>query len=168
MHSGHGCKSEWGTLPWELQGAGEHAILLVTALPIGSGREPGSQGRDVKVPFAKTRSPGALPGLDHAQQQQLVALSRVRRAMAAAATARKQLELQLDEMERGETPPSDIDLLRRRYTAARDKEKRLFAASRDVQVRIDEFRLAKEAAESAYLAAGDALHAAQAEIGGSA
>src|SRR5258708_28696800 len=70
----------------------EHAILLVTALWRGShyGSEPGnSQVRDMKVPLARTRSSGALPGLDHAYQQQLAALSRVRRAVATAATAQK-------------------------------------------------------------------------------
>jgi chromosome segregation ATPase len=129
----------------------------------------------LKVPFAKTRSSGALPTLDHAYQQQLAALNRVRRATAAAATARKQLELQLDQMTEqgagghGEPPRPDIDLqietLRRRYRAAKDKEQRFFATNQRLQVKIEEFRLAKEAAEAAYVSAQDALHATQAEIG---
>jgi hypothetical protein len=160
---------------------GEHEILLVTALRryggshYGSG--PGSsEGRDVKVPFAKPRSAGPVPGLDHAYQQQLAALSQVRRAVAGAATARKQLELQLGQLTEqvagghGEMASPDIDLrleaLRRRYTAAQENAQRLFAASHRLQVKIEAFRLAKDAAEAAYVAAQDALHAAQAEIGG--
>jgi hypothetical protein len=133
-------------------------------------------GREMKVPFGKTRSPGALPGLDRARQQELAALSRVRRAVAAAATARKQLELQLGQMteheagDHGDTrrPDSDprLEALRDRYAAAQEKERRFFAASRRLQRKIDEFRLAKEATEAAYAAAQDALHATQAEISG--
>jgi hypothetical protein len=130
----------------------------------------------MKVPFAKTRSPGALPGLDDAYQHQLAALSHVRREVAAAATARKQLELQLGQIaeqeaaDHGETPRPDSNLrletLRRRYTAAQEKEQRLFAANQHFQVKIEAFRLAKDVTEAAYLAAEDALHAAQAEIRG--
>jgi phage shock protein A len=132
----------------------------------------------VKVRFPTSRSSGALLGLDHAYKQLLAALSRVRRAVAAAATARKQLELQLGQLTEQEaddysdTPRPDIDLelelIRRRYTAAQQKEQRLFEASQRLQVKIDEFRLAKEAAEAAYRAAEEALHATQAEIGRSA
>ena len=124
----------------------------------------------------KTRSSAALPGLDHAYQQQLAALTQVRRAVAAAATARKQLELQLGQMTQqaahghGGTPRSNIDerleALRRRYTAAQEKEQRFFAANRRLQIKIEEFRLAKEAAEAAYVAAQDALHATKAETSG--
>ena len=136
------------------------------------------QGRDVKLPFAKTRSLDALPGLDQAYQQQLAALTRVRRAVAAAARARKQLELQLGqvaEQEAGDCgelcrPDSDgrLETLRRSYTAAQEKERRFFAANQRLQVKIEAFRLAKEAAEAAYVAAQDALHATQVEMGGDA
>jgi chromosome segregation ATPase len=129
----------------------------------------------VKLPFAKTRSSGVLPDLDHAYHQQMEALSRVRRAVAAAATARKQLELQLGQMteqeagDHDEMPRPDSDLrletLRRRYTAAEERAQRLFAASQRLQVRIEAFRLAKEATEAAYVEAQSALHATQAEIG---
>jgi predicted phage-related endonuclease len=128
------------------------------------GPEPGSfQGRDVKVPFAKTRSSGPLPGLDHAYEQQLAALSQVRRAVAAAATAEKILELQLGPMTKQES--GDHGEMAQ-YTAAQEKVQRLFAASQRLQVKIEDFRLAKEAAEAAYVAAQDALHATQAEISG--
>jgi hypothetical protein len=63
-------------------------------------------------------------------------------------------------------PDSDLRLetLRRRYTAAQEKAQRLFAANRRLQVKIEEFRLAKEAAEAAYVAAQDALDATRAGI----
>ncbi len=70
----------------------------------------------------------------------------------------------------GEIPRPDshlrLETLRRRYAAAQEKEQRFFAANQHLQVRIEAFRLAKEATDAAYLAAQDALHAAQAEIGG--
>jgi hypothetical protein len=69
----------------------------------------------MKVPFRKARSPGALPDLDRAQQQLLAALAQARRAVAAAATARKQLELQLGQLteqkagQHGNSRPPDSD-----------------------------------------------------------
>jgi hypothetical protein len=128
----------------------------------------------MKVPFGRTRSTGPLPDLDRAYQQQLAALSLVRRAVATAATARKQLELQLGQMTEQEAgdqgdlrrPDGDpqLESLRDRYAAAQEKERRFFAASHRLQTKIDAFRLAKEATEAAYVAAQDALHAIQAEI----
>jgi len=141
------------------------------------GSESGnSDGRNVKVRFGKTRSTGGLPDLDRAYQQQLAALSQVRRAVAAAAIARKQLELQLGQiMEQeagghGEMPRPDqdprLEPLRRLYTAAQEKEQRCFAANQHLQIKVEAFRLAKEASEAAYVAAQDAVHATRAEIGG--
>ncbi|HTX83943.1 MAG TPA: hypothetical protein VME44_17295 [Streptosporangiaceae bacterium] len=128
----------------------------------------------MKVPFGKKRSPGALPDLDRVCQQLLGALSQVRRAVATAATRRKQLELELGQTaEQGagdhgdaRQPGSDprLEALRDRYAAAQEKERRFVAASQRLQVKIDAFRSAKEAAEAAYAAAQDALHATQAEI----
>ncbi|HUA43140.1 MAG TPA: hypothetical protein VMA32_16320 [Streptosporangiaceae bacterium] len=119
-----------------------------------------------------SRSPGALPGLDHAYQQQLAALTSVRRAVAAAATARKRLELQLGQItehEAGKIAPPEaglaLEALQSRFTAAQEKERRFAAASQRLQAQVDAFRLAKEATEEAYAAAQDALHATQAEIG---
>jgi predicted nucleic acid-binding Zn-ribbon protein len=112
----------------------------------------------MKVPFGKTRSRAALPGLDRAYQQQLAALTQVRRAAATAATARKQLELQLGLTDQ------PLAALRDQYAAAQEKERRFFAASQRLQRKIDEFRSAKEASEAAYVAAQDAVHATQAEI----
>jgi len=128
------------------------------------------------VPFAEIRSSGALPRLDHPDQQQFAALSRVRRAVAAAATAEKQLELQLgqiaeqqagdhSDMPRPEGDPQ-LETLRHRRAAAKEKTKRLFAISQRLQVKIEAFRLAKEAAEAAYIAAEQALHASEVVIRG--
>ena len=129
----------------------------------------------MKGPFGKTRAPGSLPDLDKAYQQQLAALSRVRRAVAAAATSREQLELQLGQMtehelgDHTEIPRPDsrlrLETLRRQCTAAQEEEQRFFAASQRLQMKIQSFRMAKEATEAAYVAALDALHAAQTEIG---
>jgi predicted nucleic acid-binding Zn-ribbon protein len=128
----------------------------------------------MKVPFGKTRSPSALPDLDRAYQQQFAALTQVRRAVATAATARKQLELQLGQMAEQEAgddrdlgrPDRDRELetLQSRYTAAQETERRFFAANQRLQIKIEAFRLAKEATEAAYAAAQDALRATQDEI----
>jgi len=130
----------------------------------------------VKVPFAEISSSGALPGLDHAYQQQFAALSRVRRAVARAATAEKQLELQLGRMteqqagDRSDIPRPEgdpqLETLLRRHAAAEEKTQRLFAISQRLQVKIEAFRLAKEAAEAAYVAAQEALQASEVVIRG--
>ena len=49
--------------------------------------------------------------------------------------------------------------------AAQEREQRFFAANQRLQVKIEAFRLAKEATEAAYVAAQDALRAIHAEIG---
>jgi phage shock protein A len=127
----------------------------------------------MKVPFGRTRSPGALPDLDRAYRQLLAALGLVRRAVAGAATTRKRLELQLGQMAEQEAgdqgdlhrPDGDpLEALRDQYVAAQEKERRFVAASQRLQREIDAFRLAKEATEAAYVAVQDALHATQAEI----
>jgi hypothetical protein len=71
--------------------------------------------------------------------------------------------------EYGEMPRPDghlrLETLRRQYTAAEEKEQRFFTANQHLQVKIEAFRLAKEATEAAYVAAQDALRATQAEMG---
>jgi hypothetical protein len=63
-------------------------------------------------------------------------------------------------------PGSDmrLDTLRGQYAAAQQKEQRLFAANQRLQIKIDAFRLAKEAVEAAYVAGQDASQVTQAEI----
>jgi len=127
----------------------------------------------------------ALPGLDAAYQRQLLTLSRVRRAAATVATSRKQLELQVGQLEQqvgglagqsrvgteagqdciaGEREVSadsseQLASVRRQYAAMQAKEQRMFGASRRLQIEIDALRAAKEAAEAAYTAAEEAAEA---------
>ena len=121
----------------------------------------------------------AQPGLDAAYQQQLVALTRVRRAAADVATSRKRLELQIGELERQadeqEDPSSkaseasqagaadrgqtardvtgQLADLRHQYAEMQAKEERITAASRRLMAEIDAFRTGKEATKAAYTAA---------------
>jgi phage shock protein A len=126
----------------------------------------------------------ALPGLDAAYQQQLVALSRVRRAAADVATSRKRLELHIGDLERqaGEqgSPDSDGDAadqshtprdvtgqlasLRRQYAEMQAKEERITAASRRLMAEVNAFRTGQEATKAAYTAAEEAAEAVWAEV----
>jgi phage shock protein A len=129
----------------------------------------------------------ALPGLDAAYQQQLVALSRVRRAAADVATSRKRLELQIGDLERQAdeqgnpaTKDSDGDAadqghtahdvtgqladLRRQYAEMQAKEERITAASRRLMAEVNAFRTGKEATKAAYTAAEEAAEAVWAEM----
>ena len=63
-------------------------------------RMPPEAGKWIAGVLGKIGFRVALPGLDAAYQQQLVALSRVRRAAADVATSRKRLELQIGDLER--------------------------------------------------------------------
>jgi chromosome segregation ATPase len=135
-------------------------------------------------------SRGVLPGLDAAYRRQLKALSRVRRAVAAVATSRKQLQLQIWELEQqldrqsgaiGGAPEASEDRrshggrsdrsatdrlaeLHRQHSVRQADEERVFAASRRLQEKMDAFRIAKEAAENAYSALEQAARTTLAEI----
>jgi phage shock protein A len=129
----------------------------------------------------------ARPGLDAAYQQQLVALSRVRRAAAAVATSRKRLELQIADLERqadeqGNPGSTDSDGgaadhshtarditgqladLRGQYAEMQAKEERITVASRRLMAEVNAFRTGKEATEAAYTAADEAARAVWAEM----
>ena len=136
----------------------------------------------------------ALPGLDAAYQRQLLTLTRVRRAAATVATSRKQLELQVGQLEqqvgeRGGQSHAEMEAgqggiadegqvrrdtlqrladLRRQYADMQAEEERVIAASRRLQVKVDAFRAAKEATEAAYTEAEEAAEAAWAEVTGNA
>ena len=137
----------------------------------------------------------ALPGLDAAYQRQLLTLSRVRRAVATAATSRKRLELQIGQLERqaaergdrrhagmpagpgdiadeGQVSRDTIERrlagLRRQYADMQVEEERLSAASRRLQAKVNAFRAAREAIEAAYTAVEEAAEAAWAEVTGHA
>jgi phage shock protein A len=131
----------------------------------------------------------AAPGLDAAYQRHLVALRRVRRAVADVATSRKRLELQIRELERqagrlgdpgheamsvsqigtashGQPPRSITEQLaglRRQYASMQAKEERAAAASRELMAKTEAFRTGKEAIKAAYSAAERAAGAALAE-----
>jgi hypothetical protein len=127
----------------------------------------------------------AQPGLDAAYQQQLVVLTRARRAVADVATSRKRLELQIGELERQANEQKDprrkandvsqgdtadqsqttrgiggqLADLRRQYGGMQAKEERVTAASRRLMAEIDAFRTGKEATKAAYTAAEEAAEA---------
>jgi len=133
----------------------------------------------------------ARPGLDAAYQQQHVALTRVRRAVADVATSRKRLELQIGELERQANGPGDpsgkagdasqsgvigrsptarraaeqLADLRRQYAGLQAKEERVTAASRRLMAEINAFQAGKEATKAAYTAAEEAAEAVWAEVG---
>jgi hypothetical protein len=129
----------------------------------------------------------AQPGLDAAYQQQLVVLTRVRRAAADVATSRKRLELHIGELERQADQQGDpsskaskgsaadrsqttrnaawqLADLRRQYAQMQAKEERITAASRRLMAEINTFRTGQEATKAAYTAAEEAAGAAWAEM----
>lgn len=132
----------------------------------------------------------AQPGLAAAYRQQLVVLTRARRAVADVATSRKRLELRIGELERRASEQEDprrkagdasqggtagqgqttrgiagqLADLRRQYGDMQAKEERVTAASRRLMAEIDAFRAGKEAAKAAYTAAGEAAEAVWAEV----
>ena len=114
----------------------------------------------------------AQPGLDAAYQRQLVALQRSRRDVAAVATARKRVELQIAELEgqagrppgpdredqdagRGNTAEQLVEL-RRQHADLQAGEERVTAVSRRLMAEINAFRAGQEATKAAYAAAEEA------------
>jgi hypothetical protein len=118
----------------------------------------------------------AQPSLDAAYQRQLVALQRSRRDVAAVATARKRLELQIAALEGQAGQPADpareeqdadqrntteqLAWLRREHANLRGREERASAVSRRLIAEINAFRDCKEATKAAYAAAEDAAKTA--------
>jgi hypothetical protein len=112
----------------------------------------------------------AQPGLDATYRRQLIALQRSRRDVAAVATARKRLELQIAELEGHVGQPPDpgregagqrnitgqLAELRREHANLRAGEERVTAVSRRLIAEINAFRAGKEATMAAYAAAEDA------------
>lgn len=144
-----------------------------------------SMGPPLVVPV-EPPSKEARPDLDYAYQRQLEMLTRVRRAVADVATARKRLELQIQQLEevvrklqaqretggdalasqaRARQPVVAAQLadLRRQYASVRGEEERLNAASLRLQLKVDDFRIRKEAIKAADAAAEAAAEAEQAE-----
>ena len=157
------------------------------------------RGRSASGPprwrLARTGSRSALPGLDAAYQRQLEMLTPVRRAVADVATKRKQLEIQIGQLERqvgglsdqrhevteavqrdnGEEVQARRDAaerqladLRLRYADMQAREDRVTVASQRLQAKVDAFRTGMEATKAAYAAAEEAAETAWAEVTGDA
>ncbi len=129
----------------------------------------------VEIPARQTR-----PDLDFSYQRQLEMLTRARRSVADVATARKRLELQIEQLEVKLTGLADqlgqaleardrhladstkarlsqlsgrlVDL-RGEYASLRDQEERLTVANQRLQLKVDEIRIRKEAIKAAETAA---------------
>ena len=101
------------------------------------------------VAAVRPRSDGLAPALDQHYQDQLESLTAVRRRVAQAATLRKNIELQLTEVE----PPPDSAGLRERLAEAMAAEERLTVESQREQMRLDAFRTRKEVLKAVYTAA---------------
>ena len=119
-----------------------------------------------------SRSRSMFPDLDAAYVRQLEAMARVRRAVAAAATSRKKLELRLDEIQRqaleGEgSEGSELIQVRRQLEEVRAEERRMAEASQRLQVKVSALHDAKAAVEAACLAADETARATLAEVTGS-
>lgn len=140
----------------------------------------------VDVPARHTR-----PDLDHAYQGQLELLTRARRAVANMATARRRLNLQIQQLEHQVTKLGDqgamahqfgrddlaaeararqsavvaeIAGLRDQYAHVRSEEERLTLTSQRLQDRVDVFRTRKEAIKAGEEAAEAAAEAAAVEL----
>jgi phage shock protein A len=158
-------------------------------LPRG-GKPPSGAARWLPV---RTGSRRTLSGLDAAYQRQLATLGRMRGAVAAVATSRRRLELQVGQVQqqvvglggqhaagkeagqadiaderRVSRGPAERQLadLRRQYAAIQAKEERIIVASRRLQAKLDAFRADKNAAEAAYTAVEYAAQAAWDEVTG--
>ncbi len=129
----------------------------------------------VAIPVQETR-----PDLDFSYQRQLEMLTHARRGVADVATARKRLELHIEQLEVKLTRLADqlgqaleaqdrhladstkarlsrlsgrlVDL-RGEYARLRDEEERLTVANQRLQLKVEDFRIRKEAIKAAETAA---------------
>jgi phage shock protein A len=101
------------------------------------------------VAAVRPRSDELAPALDQHYQDQLESLTALRRRVAQVATLRKNIELQLTEVE----PPPDSAGLREQLAEAMAAEERLIAESQREQMRVDAFRTKKEVLKAVYTAA---------------
>ena len=126
------------------------AAQALTALADGGDR----LGPPLVTAVAPRLSPDELASaLDQHYQDQLESLTLMRRRVAQAATLRKDIELQLTEVER----PSDRAGLQEQFAEAMAAEERLTAESQREQMLLDAFRTRKEVLKAAYTAA-EAVH----------
>ena len=101
------------------------------------------------VAAVRPRPDELASALDQHYQDQLESLTLMRRRVAQAATLRKDIELQLNKVER----PSDRAGLQERFAEAMAEEERLTAESQREQMLLDAFRTRKEVLKAAYTAA---------------
>ncbi len=173
----------------ELRATDAGAADLVDAALVALRDRGSDMGPPLVIPVeAPSREP--RPDLDFAYQRQLEMLTRVRRAVADVATARKRLELRIEQLEqvaskldaqRGRAQETGSDELaaearsrqsvlaahfadlRQQLADVRREEERLNAASRRLQFKVDGFRIKKEAIKAADAAADAAGVVEQAE-----
>ena len=159
----------------ELRTADPGAADLVDAALVALRDRGSGMGPPLVVPV-ETPSRDGRPDLDYAYQRQLEMLTRVRRAVADIATARKRLELQVQQLEeivskleeqrgngndalaaqagdRQAVMAAQLADLRRQLESVRSEEERLNAASRRLQLKVNNFRIQKEAIMAADAAA---------------
>jgi hypothetical protein len=141
-------------------------------------------------PLAESEARSVLPGLDAAYQRQLDKFARVRRSVAIAATSRKQLELQIAQLEqqinglrnqshealegsgtdiaeaRRSAADEQLADLHRQYAAIKAEEQRAVLASQRLKSKVEAFRAQKEATKAAYMAAEETAEAVLAEVSG--
>ena len=178
----------------ELRTADPGAADLVDAALVALRDRGSGMGPPLVVPV-ETPSREARPDLDYAYQRQLEMLARVRRAVADIATARKRLELQVRQLEeivsklaeqRGRAPQTGNDELaaqqardrqpvmaaqladlRRQLETVQSQEERMNVASRRLELKVNNFRIRKEAIKAADAAAEatGVVEQAEAELG---
>jgi hypothetical protein len=102
----------------------------------------------------------AQPGLDAAYHSQLETLQRSRRDVAGVATAARQVERKISELERQAGEDADqgnttgqLAGLRRQHADLQARQERATALSQQLMAEINNFREAKKATKSAYTAA---------------
>lgn len=172
-----------------LRASDEEAASLVdeamTALRAGGD----SVGAPMVVPVADL--PGVPPeDLDATYQRQLEMLTFVRRASADVATARKRVELQIEQLNESATRLADqarvareagrdevageaarrraavadrLEDLDPRYAELLAEESHMAAASQRLQAKVDDFRVRKEAAKATWTAANAVAEAERVE-----
>jgi phage shock protein A len=107
-------------------------------------------------------SPDPRESADHAYQQLLESLQRIRRRVADVATTRKRLSVRLDERRGAGAGAAEIAELEHELVAAWQGEEVLTEQSQRLQYQVDAFRTAKETAKALYTAAEAQLRIAEA------
>ncbi len=99
---------------------------------------------------------------DYAYQERLEELSRWRRRVADAATARRGAEIRLSEQQASGASGAVIDDLSEQLVTAQQREAALSENSQRLQAEVDAFRTTKETAKARYTAAEASLRVAEA------